>query len=65
MSRAELMEALTLKDEKHFRERYQQVAVSMGFIEMTVPDKPKSRLQRYRLTAAGHAKAQALQHTES
>jgi len=65
MSRAELMAALALKDEKHFRERYQQVAVSMGFIEMTVPDKPKSRLQRYRLTAAGQAKAQALHHIES
>ena len=64
MSRAELMATLALKDEKHFRERYQQVAVKMGLIEMTMPDKPRSRLQRYRLTAAGRAKAQALDHTE-
>jgi ATP-dependent DNA helicase RecG len=26
-----------------------------GLVEMTVPDKPNSRLQKYRLTAAGRA----------
>lgn len=53
MSRQELMRALELKDEKHFRQRYQQVAVEHGWIEMTIPDKPRSRLQRYRLTQRG------------
>jgi len=53
MSRAELMTALALKDEKHFRKNYQQAAVALGFVEMTFPNKPRSRLQRYRLTAAG------------
>jgi len=53
MNRAEIMEALGLKDEKHFREHYQQVAVAAGLIEMTIPDKPKSSKQRYRLTALG------------
>jgi ATP-dependent DNA helicase RecG len=55
MSRAELMEVLGLKDEKHFRERYQQVAVAQGLVAMTLPDKPKSRMQRYRLTTPGQA----------
>lgn len=53
MNRAEIMAALGLKDEKHFREHYQQVAVAAGLIEMTIPDKPKSSKQRYRLTALG------------
>ncbi len=55
MSRSELMTALGLKDEKHFRTQYQQAAAAMGLIEMTRPDKPNSRLQRYRLTEAGRA----------
>jgi ATP-dependent DNA helicase RecG len=53
MSRVELMSALGLKDEKHFRTHYQQVALALGVLEMTVPDKPNSRLQKYRLTQAG------------
>jgi ATP-dependent DNA helicase RecG len=56
MSRTELMAALGLKDEKHFREHYQQVAAALDLIEMTLPDKPRSRLQKYRLTAAGRAR---------
>jgi ATP-dependent DNA helicase RecG len=53
MTRGEIQKKLGLKDEKHFREYYQQVAVKLGLIEMTIPDKPRSRLQKYRLTATG------------
>ena len=53
MTRKELQEKLGLKDEKYFREFYQQVGVASGLIEMTIPDKPNSRLQKYRLTSAG------------
>ena len=40
MSRQELMQALGLKDEKHFRQHYQQAATTLGLIEMTLPDNP-------------------------
>lgn len=53
MGRAELMAVLGLKDEKHFREHYQQAAIAKGLIEMTISDKPRSRLQKYRLTLLG------------
>ncbi len=53
MSRAELQTALGLKDRKSFRERYLNAAISAGLVELTIPDKPNSRLQRYRLTALG------------
>jgi len=53
MTRGEIQGKLGLKDEKHFREYYQQVAVKLGMIEMTIPDKPRSRLQKYRLTDRG------------
>lgn len=55
MSRAEIMAALGLTDEKHFREHYQQAAIAQGLIEMTLPDKPRSSRQKYRLTAKGRA----------
>ena len=61
MGRAELMRALGLKDEKHFREHYQQTAMNQGLIEMTIPDKPRSRSQKYRLTDLGK---QILVHKE-
>ncbi|NLM70496.1 MAG: Fic family protein [Synergistaceae bacterium] len=53
MSREELQAALRLSDRKSFRERYLRPALAEGLIEMTIPDKPSSRLQKYRLTDKG------------
>jgi len=56
MTRSEIMAAIGLKDEKHFREHYLQAAVALGLIEMTIPDKPRSSRQKYRITAKGSAR---------
>ncbi len=53
MGREALQEALNLQDRKSFRERYLKPAIAQGLIEMSVPGKPNSRLQRYRLTEQG------------
>ena len=55
MTRKEIQKILGLKDEKHFRTAYQQPAIAAGLIEMTAPDKPNSRLQKYRITPKGVA----------
>lgn len=53
MSREELQVTLGLRDRKSFRERYLAVALAEGLIEMTLPEKANSRLQRYRLSDKG------------
>ncbi|SFJ85449.1 hypothetical protein SAMN04488082_10888 [Desulfomicrobium apsheronum] len=53
MSREALQSALGLKDRKSFRERYLGPALAEGLVEMTIPSKPRSRLQKYRLTGKG------------
>jgi hypothetical protein len=53
MAREALQSALGLSDRKSFRERYLKPALANGLIEMTIPDKPNSRLQQYRLTDKG------------
>ena len=63
MSRAGLQAALKLRDRRSFRETYLKPALEGGLIEMTLPDKPTSRNQRYRRTSAGEALARQL--TES
>lgn len=55
MTRRELQEALQFKDTKYFRKAYLLASLARWLIEMTIPDKPTSRLQKYRLTAKGHA----------
>ena len=52
MTRHELMERLGLKDRKNFSENYLQPALKHGMIKMTIPEKPNSRVQKYRLTTA-------------
>jgi hypothetical protein len=42
-----------LVDRKSFHSRYLAPAIEAGFIEMTIPTKTKSRLQKYRLTDTG------------
>ncbi len=41
-------------DSRSFK-RHIEPLLADGFIEMTVPDKPNSRLQKYRLTDRGKA----------
>lgn len=53
MTRVQLQAAFKLTDRVSFRQRYLQPALKGGFIEMTIPDKPNSRLQCYRLTSLG------------
>jgi hypothetical protein len=45
--------ALQLKARRNLRERYLKPALDAGLIEMTIPDKPNSRLQKYRLSKKG------------
>ncbi len=53
MSGRELLDALGLRDRKWLRQGYIVPAMSGGLIEMTRPDAPSARSQRYRLTPAG------------
>lgn len=53
MTRQEFKEALGLKDDEHFRKAYLLPALEAGLIEMTIPDKPRSSKQKYRLTDKG------------
>ena len=52
--------ALALKHRPTFRANYLRPALNLGLVEMTLPDKPASRLQKYRLSEAGRARLQAL-----
>lgn len=58
-SREELLQAMALSDRKSFRERYLKPALDAGLIEMTLPDRPNSRLQQYRLTELGRRRAES------
>lgn len=55
-----LQDSLGLKHIPHFREAYLLPALAGGYLEMTLPDQPNSRLQRYRLTEKGRQWLQKL-----
>ena len=53
MTRAELMEAVGLKDRVSFSTNYLEAAIIANLVEMTQPDSPRSPTQKYRLTELG------------
>ncbi len=48
-----MLNAQNLNDRVTFSRNYLESALSDGLIKMTIPDKPKSSNQKYRLTQAG------------
>ncbi len=55
MNRREIQDRLGLKAEKNFRLLYLRPALDAGLIEITIPSKPQSPKQCYRLTPTGQA----------
>ena len=53
LSKAELMEELSLKDSKYFKAKYLKENVAMGYIAPIYPEKPNHPQQKYRLTERG------------
>lgn len=49
LSSKELMERLQLKHRTTFRDNYLKPAINLGFVDMTIPDKPNSSKQKYRM----------------
>lgn len=52
-TKKELQEKLELKNDEYFRKSYMLPLLDMKILEMTIPDKPKSSKQKYRLTKKG------------
>ena len=55
LSRREIMALVGLRNRESFYELYVLPSFEMGYIEYTIPNKPNSRLQKYRLTDKGRA----------
>jgi ATP-dependent DNA helicase RecG len=53
MTQKELMQKLKYKNRDHFRKNILVPAINKKLIEMTIPDKPNSSKQKYRLTEKG------------
>lgn len=53
MGRLELQELLSIKNRDYFRKDYLNPAINNGYIELTIPNKPNSQNQKYRITKKG------------
>ena len=51
LTAAELMERVGLRHRPTFSYTYLRPAIELGLVEMTIPDKPRSRFQKYRKVA--------------
>lgn len=57
LSTADCLKRLKLSHRPTFRKNYLHPAIGSGLVEPTIPDKPNSRLQKFRLTPGGMALA--------
>jgi Fic family protein len=55
LTRKEIFTAIGMSGDSRSFKRNIEPLLAVGLIEMTIPDKPNSRLQKYRITAAGQA----------
>lgn len=55
LSRKDIFRTIGMSGDSRSFKRHIESLLTDGFIEMTVPDKPNSRLQKYRLTESGKA----------
>lgn len=55
LSRKDIFATIGMNGDSRSFKRHIEPLLADGFIEMTVPDKPNSRLQKYRLTDSGKA----------
>ena len=62
LSVIELLDKLSIKHRASFRTTYLVPALTQELIEMTLPDKPKSPNQKYRLTTKGRALLQRIKN---
>ena len=53
LSRDDLQHGLQVAHRDYFSKTYLNPSIELGFVERTIPDKPTSRLQKYRLTKKG------------
>ena len=53
-TRIDLQAATGLTDRVHFRKAYLEPLLAAGWLEMTIPEKPRSSKQRYHITEIGH-----------
>ena len=53
MNRQEIQDKLGLAHRENFRSNYLKPALELGLVEMTIPGKPNSGSQKYRLTTLG------------
>jgi ATP-dependent DNA helicase RecG len=53
LSRAQLQKAAEFHDREHFVNEHLNPLLVAGLVEMTIPDKPRSSKQRYRITEKG------------
>jgi predicted HTH transcriptional regulator len=63
MPRSKIQELLGLADKKNFIKKYLVPAIQLGLVELTIPEKPNSRLQKYRLTNKGQTFKKLMEKT--
>ena len=64
-SREELQRVAGIRNREHFRKAHLEPILAAGWLERTIPDRPRSRMQRYRTTQAGKTVLEETEHNQA